>query len=211
MPQDEPDGPDLRVRHRPVRERGRIRFEAILSAARELLLERGIEGFTIEDLAQRAAIPVGSVYQYFPNKFAVVAELDAQGTRDLVDDLLASASRFPAADWQLETNHLIDVISEHWAADPSRSAVWLAMRSNAATRSLAAEHSRILVTELLPIVSELNPELPDADRLTIAEVVVEMCQTLLHFSVSDGRPDPATVRELKRMLRAYLRAVALDA
>jgi hypothetical protein len=44
--------------------------------------------------------------------------------------------------------------------------------------------------------------------VTICEVVVEMSQSLLHFSVSDGEPNPATVRELKRMLRAYLRAVA---
>ncbi len=44
-----------------------------------------------------------------------------------------------------------------------------------------------------------------------------MSQALLHLSVSRSgssvgdQPDPATVRELKRMLRAYLRAVALDA
>lgn len=207
---DEPP-PDLRVRHRPVRERGRIRFEAILTAARELLAERGVEGFRIEDVAQRAGIPIGSVYQYFPNKFAVVVELDAQDTAALVEDVLSAAVRFPADDWQRETDHLIDLISEHWAADPSRSAVWVAMRSNAATRSLAAEHSRALVSTLVPIVSELNPHLRAEAHVTIAEVVVEMCQSLLHFSVTDGRPNPATVRELKRMLRAYLRAVALDA
>jgi len=203
-------GPDLQVRRRPVRERGRVRFDAILTAARELLLERGLEGFTIEDVAQRAGIPIGSVYQYFPNKFAVVVELDAQDTAALVADLVSSAGRFPAVDWQHETNHLIDVIARHWAAEPSRSAVWLAMRSNAATRTVAAEHTRAIVTTVLPIVSELNPDLPDASRLAIAEVVVEMCQSLLHFSVSDGPPNPATVHELKRMLRAYLRAVALD-
>ena len=46
------------------------------------------------------------------------------------------------------------------------------------------------------------------EQVTICEVVVEMSQSLLHFSVSDGEPNPATVRELKRMLRAYLRAVS---
>ena len=47
--------------------------------------------------------------------------------------------------------------------------------------------------------------------VTVTEVVVEMSQSLLHFSVSGGEPNPATVRELKRMLRAYLRAVARGA
>ncbi|MGB8021180.1 MAG: TetR/AcrR family transcriptional regulator, partial [Candidatus Nanopelagicales bacterium] len=200
----------LAVRHRPVQQRGRIRFGSILAAARVLLLETGLEGFTVEDVAQRAGIPVGSVYQFFPNKLAIVAELDAQDTDALVQDLRSAAGRFPTADWQGETNDLIDHIAEHWAADPSRSAVWLAMRSNATTRSLAAQRSRTLADALLPIIRELTPQMADAARGTVAQVVVEMSQSLLHFSVSDGRPNADTVRELKRMLRAYLRAVALD-
>ncbi|MDH3958355.1 MAG: TetR/AcrR family transcriptional regulator, partial [Actinomycetota bacterium] len=89
-PVDSPS-PDLTVRHRPVQERGRVRFDAILTAARELLAESGVEGFTIDDVATRAGIPVGSVYQFFPNKFAIVAELDARDTEALIDDLTARA------------------------------------------------------------------------------------------------------------------------
>lgn len=201
--------PDLAVRHRPVQERGRVRFDAILTAARELLSERGVEGFTIEDVAARAQIPVGSMYQFFPNKFAIVAELDLRDTESLISDLTASASRFEyGGDWQAATNDLIDLLAEHWVRDPSRRAVWLAMRSTAATRSLAAEHSRALVTMLLPMIGRLTEDLSSEELLPVCEVVVEIAQSLLHFSVSDGTPNPATVQELKRMLRAYLRAVS---
>ncbi len=206
-PVDSPS-PDLTVRHRPVQERGRVRFDAILTAARELLAESGVEGFTIDDVAARAGIPVGSVYQFFPNKFAIVAELDARDTEALIDDLTASADRLTLGDWQAETNELIDLVAAHWVDDPTRRAVWLAMRSTAATRSLAAEHSRALVTTLLPMIKQLTEGQPLEEQVTICEVVVEMAQSLLHFSVSDGKPNPDTVRELKRMLRAYLRAVS---
>lgn len=200
---------DLAVRHRPVQQRGRVRFDAILSAARELLAGGGLEGFTIEDVAARAGIPVGSVYQFFPNKFAIVAELDSQDTKALIDDLTSGARRFTfGEEWQAETNDLIDLVAAHWVDDPTRRAVWLAMRSTAATRSLAAEHSRALVTTLLPMIQGLTKGQPLEEQVTICEVVVEMSQSLLHFSVSDGEPNPATVRELKRMLRAYLRAVS---
>jgi AcrR family transcriptional regulator len=205
-----PAAPDLEVRHRPVQRRGRLRFDAILVAARSLLSEHGLEGFTVEDVATRAGIPVGSIYQFFPNKFAIVAELDARDTEALVDDLLAAAGRFPTDDWQRETDRIIDLIATHWVDDPSRRAVWLAMRSTAATRPLAATHARALVRTLLPIIGELTGGLDEERRVTVTEVVVEMCQSLLHFSVSGGEPNPATVTELKRMLRAYLRAVALD-
>ena len=208
MAQVDSSSPDLAVRHRPVQERGRVRFDAILIAARELLAESGVEGFTIDDVAIRAGIPVGSVYQFFPNKFAIVAELDARDTRALIDDLTASADRLALGDWQAETNELMDLVAAHWVDDPTRRAVWLAMRSTAATRSLAAEHSRALVTTLLPLIQQLTEGQRLEEQVTICEVVVEMSQSLLHFSVSDGKPNPDTVRELKRMLRAYLRAVS---
>ena len=204
------DTPDLKVRHRPVQRRGLLRFDAILASARELLSERGVEGFTVDDVATRAGIPVGSIYQFFPNKFAIVAELDARDTEALVDDLLGVAGRFPTEDWQVETDRIIDLIATHWVDDPTRRAVWLAMRSTAATRPLAATHTQALVSTLLPIIRELTGNLTEDERVTVTQVVVEMSQSLLHFSVSGGEPNPATVTELKRMLRAYLRAVALD-
>jgi AcrR family transcriptional regulator len=186
-----------------------VRFDAILAAARELLAESGVEGFTIEDVAARAQIPVGSMYQFFPNKFAIVAELDLRDTESLIEDLTASAGHFEfGGDWQAATNDLIDLVAEHWVRDPSRRAVWLAMRSTAATRSLAAEHSRALVTMLLPLIQRLTEDLSLEEQVTVSEVVVEIAQSLLHFSVSDGTPNPATVQELKRLLRAYLRAVS---
>jgi AcrR family transcriptional regulator len=204
------DSPDLQVRHRPVQQRGLLRFDAILAAARDLLSERGVEGFTVEDVATHAGIPVGSIYQFFPNKFAIVAELDARDTEELVDELIGFAGRFPTEDWQVEADRIVDLMATHWVDDPSRRAVWLAMRSTAATRHLADEHTRALVRTLMPIVGELTGGLTQERRLTITQVVVEMAQSLLHFSVSGGEPNPATVTELKRMLRAYLRAVALD-
>lgn len=213
----DPTPRDLEVRRRPVQQRGIARFEAILAAARTMLAGDGVQGFTIEDVAAQAAIPVGSVYQFFPNKLAIVVELDARDTEALVGDVIASAGRFPTEDWQRETDRLIDLIAAHWVDDPSRRSVWLAMRSTAATRALAAAHTQILVTTLLPIIAELAGGLDDDARTTVTEVVVEMTQALLHLSVSRSgstvgdQPDPATVRELKRMLRAYLRAVALEA
>lgn len=213
----DPTPRDLEVRRRPVQQRGIARFEAILAAARTMLAGDGVQGFTIEDVAAQAAIPVGSVYQFFPNKLAIVVELDARDTEALVRDVIASAGRFPTEDWQRETDRLIDLIAAHWVDDPSRRSVWLAMRSTAATRALAAAHTQILVTTLLPIIAELAGGLDDDARTTVTEVVVEMTQALLHLSVSRSgstvgdQPDPATVRELKRMLRAYLRAVALEA
>lgn len=201
---------DLRVRHRPVQERGRVRFDRILSAARELLQSEGLANFTIEDVAETAGIPVGSIYQFFPNKFAIVAELDAQDTALLIDDLVANADRFTVEDWHPAVSEIIDLVARHWVEDPSRRAVWLAMRSTATTRSLAREHARAIVAVLLPVIARLADHRSAQQQATVAEVIVETAQSLLHYSVVDGESNQAIVDELKRMLRAYLRAIARD-
>ncbi|MGI9576644.1 MAG: TetR/AcrR family transcriptional regulator [Microthrixaceae bacterium] len=202
--------PDLTIRRRPVQERGRLRFELILSSARTQLAEVGLDGFTLEGVAGEAEVPIGSVYQFFPNKHALIAELSRVDTAALAAELHQAAAEFDTAEWQDGTDHLIDGVAELWRADPSRRHVWLAMQSTAATRSLVAEQSKAVTDEVVPLVRPLLPPGSSRRLRTVAEVVVQMCYSLLHFSVRDDRPHPSAVRELKRALRSYLRAVALE-
>ncbi|AXV75680.1 TetR family transcriptional regulator [Ralstonia solanacearum] len=59
----------------PVQERSRATVDAIIQASTYILTKVGWEGLTTNAIAQRAGVNIGSLYQYFPNKEAVVAEL----------------------------------------------------------------------------------------------------------------------------------------
>ena len=54
---------------------GKEIVESILEASKEILHNEGPEGFSTNRIAQRAGVSVGSLYHYFPNKDAIVAEL----------------------------------------------------------------------------------------------------------------------------------------
>lgn len=203
--------PELSVRHRPVQARGRERFDLILRTGRQQLAQVGVDRFTFEGVASAAGIPVGSIYQFFPNKHALICELSANDTDALAVELGRAADLFPSDDWQADVDRLIDHLAELWRSDPGRRHVWLAMQSTALTRSLAADQTSRLTDQVVPLVAWLFPSGASRRARTVAEVIVQMCYSLLHFSVHDDRPHPATVRELKRALRSYLRAVALDA
>ncbi len=56
----------------PKQKRGRQRVEAILNAASELFAEVGYESATIIEIAARANTSVGSMYQFFANKEAIL-------------------------------------------------------------------------------------------------------------------------------------------
>ncbi len=71
------------------------RSEAILAATRELLLERGYDRFTVQDVAERSVAGVGAIYRRWPNKESLVAEairtggdLDYQRSDDPEADLV---------------------------------------------------------------------------------------------------------------------------
>ncbi|MGB3542976.1 TetR/AcrR family transcriptional regulator [Rubrivirga sp.] len=74
MIDDVSQGPPL-PRKRPQQERSRITVEAVLEAAAQVLEAGGYAGLTTTAVAERAGVSIGTLYQYFPDKDAVVAGL----------------------------------------------------------------------------------------------------------------------------------------
>ena len=201
---------ELEPRRRPTQDRSRARVAAILQSTREILVEVGIEALTCEDIAQRAEVPVGTVYQFFPNKFSIVAELDRLDTEAVSSELERFGNQVPSLDWEALLDALIDHLADLWRDQPPRRAVWLSMQATPATRSAAAEHERQLALQVRDILIPIAPKTTTNARNTIAEVVVHTCYSMLNFSVRDGQHRPSAVRELKRMLKSYVRQLEQD-
>lgn len=79
-----PDRPSLGIsrRKQPRQARSSDLVAAILEAATQVLAEVGAERFTTARVAERAGVSIGSLYQYFPNKAAVLFELQSDEWRD---------------------------------------------------------------------------------------------------------------------------------
>ncbi|MDT9000663.1 TetR/AcrR family transcriptional regulator [Paucibacter sp. APW11] len=73
-----PAPPDLALKKAPSQSRAVETYERILGACGELLGEVGIERLSTNLVCQRAGISPPALYQYFPNKYAILHEL---GTR----------------------------------------------------------------------------------------------------------------------------------
>ena len=68
---------ELLEKNKPQQERAKRTYEAILTAAAELLVEVGVERISTNLVAERAGITVPALYRYFPNKYAVLNALGA--------------------------------------------------------------------------------------------------------------------------------------
>lgn len=195
---------EFEPRRRPSQERSRRRFDEILRAARTLLVEVGFEAFTAEQVAQRAGVPIGSLYQFFGNKYAIICELDRLDTANVQAELAKFASEIPSLDWAQLLDRLLDHLAGQWRTDPSRRAVWLALQAIPPTRAIAAAHERDLAAQVTRLLAPLTPGSKIAQREVIAEVLVHVTYSMLNFSIRDGQSHPDAVIQLKRMVYAYL-------
>lgn len=73
----------IRPRKLPQQERARATVEVILEAAARILVKHGFDGMTTNHVAEKAGVSVGSLYQYFPNKESLVAELERRHHAEL--------------------------------------------------------------------------------------------------------------------------------
>jgi len=72
----------LSPRKTPRQERSRATVEALLEATTDILIREGYTALTTNRIAERAGVNIASLYQYFPGKDAIVAELRSRHGAD---------------------------------------------------------------------------------------------------------------------------------
>jgi len=90
--------PRISSRKQPKQARSTDLVAAILEAALQVLAKEGAQRFTTMRVAEKAGVSVGSLYQYFPNKAAILFRLQSdewRQTTDLLKSILEDASRPP--------------------------------------------------------------------------------------------------------------------
>jgi AcrR family transcriptional regulator len=91
------DGAMQRPARMPQQDRSRRRVAAILDAAAHEFAEHGFAGTTTTAVAARAGVPIGSLYQWFPDKEALIYGLADRHLSDGAATMLAALERAEAA------------------------------------------------------------------------------------------------------------------
>jgi AcrR family transcriptional regulator len=179
--------------------------ERILEATRELVETQPLESITTAAIARRADLPIGSLYQYFPNRLAVLAELARRGLRELDTSAIAVLEGAHHLPWREAVDRVVDAHLAAFRRGP---------RATPLLRSLAPS------AEFFEIDAESNARIADAlaahpalavcgdarERARIARVAVEAAAAVESLALRAGSASEARVlaREMKRLLKAYL-------
>ena len=176
-----------------------------------LLSSTPVDKITTAAIAEEAGVPIGSVYQYFPNKLAVLAEL-ARRVMERVDLRTASliAEDFGVLPWDQAIDRAIDATMQGYAEEPGYVQLLLSIRPTPEFRAITDE-SNERVAAMLAFHPALRAVIP-ADRIQlVTRAAIEAVNALQDWALSQEDPELTNriISEMKTLLKGYL-AVYMD-
>jgi AcrR family transcriptional regulator len=184
----------------PQQERAERRVEQLLESAAEVMAENGYEAATMTEIAARAGASIGAVYQYFPNKEAIVRALRTKYGEEMEQcwDLLGTATDRPIE--QL-VNHLVDMMVQFTDSHPA----YLPLL-DAPVSYQRDQRARVRLRErFAEIFRQRKPSLQPEDAFRIANVALQIMKSMkLQYVVAKPRERQELVQEYKLALTLYL-------
>lgn len=200
----------ISLRKQPKQARSADLVAAVLDAAVQVLAKEGAQRFTTARVAEKAGVSVGSLYQYFPNKAAILFRLQSdewRQTTNLLRDILEDVRKPPF-------DRLRTLVHAFIRSECDEAAVRVALADSAPlyrdapeaqeARASADRFFRVFMQEVLPKTSE-------PARALVGDLITTTLRTVgKHFSES-----PRTIPEIEAyaeamadMFCAYLKAAA---
>jgi len=166
----EPKNPRISSRKQPKQARSNELVAAILEAAAQVLAKEGAHRFTTARVAEKAGVSIGSLYQYFPNKAAILFRLQSdewQQTTGLLHQILQDKSRAPL-------DRLRALIHAFIRSECEEAAMRVALSDAAPLYRDAPEAKEVKASgerAMQAFMREVLPETPKAKRELAGELV----------------------------------------
>ncbi|MFD2349295.1 TetR family transcriptional regulator [Nonomuraea ferruginea] len=209
------------LRRRPTQRRSLERVERMLGECAFLLGEIGYESLTTKEVARRAEVPIGTFYQFFPDKQGLVRALALRNLEAFLGRVTERIKeRITAADLGHWTD-LVDLAIDEFVAmkrttpgfavvdfgEILRAPGGPAIEGTNRMLDTALENNAIVADRLRAITVDLldAPAGPAFDRAVLVTVEAADAVLKLAFRV-DPDGDPDLIAECKRLAHGYLAA-----
>jgi AcrR family transcriptional regulator len=195
----------LAARKQPVQERSRATVDAIVEAAAYILVRDGHSRLTTNRIAERAGVNISSLYQYFPSKEAILAELQRRHVAEQREAMREELKAHGERDLEATVRALVSMgIAAHAVAPQVHAALSQALP---ARRSRSGDEADPLMREAARALVSAVRHAPD--HALILWIVDTISHAVIHNGVVERRDDLASGRlgeELIHLLIAYLHA-----
>ena len=206
------------MRRVPTRKRGQERVAKILDAASVLFAEAGYESITTNQIAAHAQTSIGSLYQFFPNKEAIMEELANRYNDDLRVLLDQRLHQGDLHDFPAMLDRLIDTLHEFYINTPGTRPVFHGAYKSESIEAASQELVGEILTRFDGLLANYMPHMDAHSRQIkgglIASVIKSQVSAMEMLAPSEraGASEMGDMvitsqqwrDELKLMIRAYL-------
>ncbi len=172
-------------RKRPRQARSVATFEAILEAAARILESLGFAGFNTNAVAERAGVSIGSLYQYFPSKDALIVELIRRERAELSNRIVEDIQQSDASDLKENLKLIIHAAVKHQLSRPQ-----LARTLEFASELIGKDiEESELQHELETIITDLFTRSSISEAQTVAQDVIALSKGMINAAGIAGESD----------------------
>jgi AcrR family transcriptional regulator len=194
-------------RKRPRQARAQATVDTILSASARVLVKRGFDRFTTNEVAVAAGVSIGSLYQYFPNKEALVAALIEKHIEDMSAALLSELARVSQLPMAEAVRAVIELTIRAHAVDAELHQVLTEQVPRVGRMARIRELDAICHRMVTGVLEARQAELAIRDPGLSAFVLVAAIESIAHraalFSPERLR-DPRLIDEACALVTRYL-------
>jgi AcrR family transcriptional regulator len=179
----------------------------LLDAFAALLVERGFDAVNTHHIAERAGVPVGTLYQFFPNKFALATALSRR-YMDRQRTLIESVSSDAIGGLRVDefVDNVIEGMSATLVNDEVLSVLWAVQQAVPELRSVLEEEEALRMEFGIKFFRPLLPHLEEEALRRATLTTIRVWYAMLFAASQEQEPRRGeTMEELKRLTKAYLR------
>lgn len=204
----------INYRKKPQQDRSVQRVEQILAAARLLIGRHGMQGLKMTEIAVEAGVPIGSLYQYFPERAAIVKALFERTAEAVQEQVKQTFHAVGSLDEALDN---ICAITEwyykQFRENPADFQILIATETDRDLVKLNVEDSRQVGELFYRSIQHLLPADFPVDMMTRSFLFSHLIGSAIRLAVISGEPTgrallndwKSIVRDLVFHVPAHLR------
>jgi len=199
--------PRTAPRKKPRQERSQVTVSAILDATARVLCSTGYDRASTNRVAMAAGVSVGSLYQYFPSKEALVAALVERHSEEMMSLVKRKLDEVATAPLAAGIEAMIDAMFAAHEVDPKLHKVIIEQVPRVGRLEKLVDIDREIETLLAAYLTTRVGEIRRQDVATVAFVLMNVVESVTHASVLAELPTArsrSVARELTDLIRRYL-------
>jgi AcrR family transcriptional regulator len=202
------DAPAPGRARQPQQARSREKVRRLLETADQVLVTEGYAALTVRRLAEQADVPVGTIYQFFTDKSAVVDALARRYVAEfdtMIEALVAAAA---TETWDDVVEVVMDAAIAMYRGRPGYLAIWTGRHLSPELQQVDDANNAAIAAGLRRILVAQHGLVDDARLARKCQVAVQTTDALLQLAFRlDPAGDDAILAEAKLLQRLYLHDV----